>query len=161
MSKVMGIDLSLVETGLCLLDGGDLVWKILVTSKPDQSVLEIDRIQKIARAVTGHIDEHKSDLIVIEGLSYGSKNTTSLCQLAKLNFSVEIYCYQLGYHYLMVAPTHLKKFITGKGNAKKELMLMKVLKKYGIEFENNNLCDAYCLARYGEDLIKQTKEPIV
>ena len=158
MSKVMGIDLSLVETGLCLLDGGDLVWKMLVTSKPDQSVMEIERIQKIARAVTGYILTHKPDLIVIEGLSYGSKNTTSLCQLAKLNFSVEIYCYQMEHPYLMVPPTTLKKFITGKGNAKKEVMLMKILKRYGLEFENNNLADAYALCRYGESLINESKK---
>jgi crossover junction endodeoxyribonuclease RuvC len=61
----------------------------------------------------------------------------------------------MAYHYLMVAPTALKKFITGKGNAKKELMLMKIFKRYGLEFENNNLADAYALARYGENLIKE------
>jgi hypothetical protein len=26
-------------------------------------------------------------------------------------------------------------------------MLLKVFKKFGIEFDNNNLCDAYSLAR--------------
>ena len=157
MNRVMGIDLSLVETGLCLLDGGDLVWKMLVKSQPDQSVKEIERIQKIARTVTGYIDTYKPDLIVIEGLSYGSKNTTSLCQLAKLNFSIEIYCHQMGHHYLIIAPTHLKKFVTGKGNAKKEVMLMKILKRYGLEFENNNLADAYALCRLGEDYLSSCK----
>jgi len=31
-------------------------------------------------------------------------------------------------------------------------MLMKTYKKWGIEFENSDLCDAYCLARYGESI---------
>ena len=158
MSKVMGIDLSLVETGIVCLEDGKILFQDTVKSKPGEDPLEVERIQKIARAVTGHIATHKPDLIIIEGLSYGSKNTTSLCQLAKLNFSVEIYCYQMGYHYLMVVPTQLKKFVTGKGTAKKELMLMKVYKKYGLEFDNNNLCDAFCLAKYGEDLIQKEKK---
>ena len=157
MSKVMGIDLSLVETGIVCLEDGKILFQDTVKSKPGEDPLEVERIQKIARAVTGHIATHKPDLIIIEGLSYGSKNTTSLCQLAKLNFSVEIYCYQMGYHYLMVPPTTLKKFTTGKGNAKKELMLLKIYKKYGIEFENNNLADAYVLCRFGENYLKEKK----
>lgn len=154
MSRVMGIDLSLVETGIVCLEHGILIRDHLITSKLSKDELEIERIKKIAREVIKCIECDKPELIVIEGLSYGSKNTTSLCQLAKLNFSVEIYCYQTGYKYLMVAPGHLKKFITGTGIAKKELMLLQVYKKYGVEFNNNNLCDAYALCRLGEDHLK-------
>jgi len=152
----MGIDLSLVETGIVCLENGEITQRLLIKSKPSDEK-EIERIQKIARQVTESILSYKPDLIVVEGLSYGSKNTTSLCQLAKLNFSVEIFCYQMGHPYLMVPPTTLKKFITGKGNAKKELMLLRIYKRYGIEFENNNLADAYALCRLGEDYLKNGK----
>lgn len=157
--RVMGIDLSLVETGIICLEDGEITQRLLVKSKPSDEK-EIERIQKIAYEVTESILSFKPDLIVIEGLSYGSKNTTSLCQLAKLNFSIEIYCHQMGHPYLIIAPTHLKKFVTGKGNAKKEVMLMKVLKRYGLEFDNNNLCDAFCLAKFGEDKLDSLKEGI-
>jgi crossover junction endodeoxyribonuclease RuvC len=157
MNKIMGIDLSLVETGIICLEDGEITLSRLVKSKPSDEK-EIERIQKIARQVTESILSYKPDLIVIEGLSYGSKNSTSLCQLAKLNFSVEIFCYQMGHRYLMVPPTTLKKFITGKGNAKKEVMLMKILKKYDLEFDNNNLADAFALAKYGEKLIEEVKK---
>jgi Holliday junction resolvasome RuvABC endonuclease subunit len=41
----------------------------------------------------------------------------------------------------------IKKFITGTGTAKKELMLLKVYKKFGEEFQDNNICDAFCLGK--------------
>ena len=46
-----------------------------------------------------------------------------------------------------------KKFITGKGNAPKEFMLMEVYKRFNEEFRDNNICDAYCLARVGDMII--------
>ncbi len=48
----------------------------------------------------------------------------------------------------VVAPGTLKKFVTGDGRAKKDLMLLKVYKKWGVEFDDDNLADAYSLARF-------------
>jgi Holliday junction resolvasome RuvABC endonuclease subunit len=50
----------------------------------------------------------------------------------------------------VVSPSTLKTFVCGrgKGKAKKELMLMRCALKFKQEFEDNNICDAYCLARY-------------
>jgi hypothetical protein len=45
-----------------------------------------------------------------------------------------------------------------KKGSKKELMLLHCFKKWGQEFENNNLCDAYCLARMAmEDMQEAAK----
>ena len=41
----------------------------------------------------------------------------------------------------------IKKFLTGKGNAKKNLMLMNVYKKYGIECSDDNQADAFTGAK--------------
>lgn len=48
---------------------------------------------------------------------------------------------------LQVPPTSLKKFVTGKGNAGKEEVVLGAYKHWGVEFTDNNACDAYCLAR--------------
>jgi len=71
-------------------------------------------------------------------------------QLAALHFYLRIRLYNEMKSYIITTPTTLKKFITGKGNAKKELMLLKVYKKWGKEFDNNNICDAYSLAEYAK-----------
>ena len=47
----------------------------------------------------------------------------------------------------VVPPLKLKKFITGKGNGSKDLMMMGVFKKWGYESPNNDEADAYALAR--------------
>ena len=84
--------------------------------------------------------------LYIEGPSYMSKGAFVL-QMGALHFYLRIFFRKKNVHYKVIAPGTLKKFITGKGNAKKDLMLMKVYKKFGIEFEDDNLCDAYSLAR--------------
>lgn len=52
----------------------------------------------------------------------------------------------------IVPPTSLKKFVTGAGNAAKDNMLLSVYKKWGKEYKDNNLADAYGLARMAEAL---------
>lgn len=49
----------------------------------------------------------------------------------------------------LVSPTALKKFVTGKGTAKKNEMLLAVYRKWGIEFSNDDMCDAFALGRLG------------
>jgi crossover junction endodeoxyribonuclease RuvC len=41
----------------------------------------------------------------------------------------------------------LKKFAAGKGNAKKQEMLMMMYKRWGVEFSDDNAADSYALAR--------------
>lgn len=48
---------------------------------------------------------------------------------------------------LQVPPMTLKKFAAGKGNAKKQEMLLQIYKRYGVEFNNDNAADAYSLGR--------------
>jgi len=156
--RIMGLDLSLVETGIFVLDGDKEVARELITSKPKEDVPEVQRILSIAERIFYYITRYRPDKVIIEGLSFGSKNSRSLCTLAKLNFQIEVYCFLDKIPYLIVPPTTLKKFITGKGNAKKEIMLMKILKRYGLEFENDNLADAYGLCRYGESLTLEVRK---
>lgn len=48
---------------------------------------------------------------------------------------------------LQVPPMTLKKYAAGKGNAKKQEMLMQIFKRWGIEFNDDNAADSYALAR--------------
>lgn len=47
----------------------------------------------------------------------------------------------------IVQPATLKKFVTGNGGAKKNNMLLAVYKKWGFETTDDNIADAYSLAR--------------
>lgn len=48
---------------------------------------------------------------------------------------------------LQIPPMTLKKYAAGKGNAKKQEMLMQIYKRWGIEFNDDNAADSYALAR--------------
>ena len=67
--------------------------------------------------------------------------------MGALHFMVRIMLKKRGVDFKIIAPGTLKKFVTGDGRAKKDLMLLKVYKKWGVEFDNDNLADAYGLAR--------------
>jgi len=52
-----------------------------------------------------------------------------------------------GQYPLIVPPTNLKKYVTGKGNGvSKSQMLLQVYKKWGVEFNDDNAADSYGLA---------------
>lgn len=48
---------------------------------------------------------------------------------------------------LKVPPMTLKKYAAGKGNAKKQEMLLQMYKRWGVEFNDDNAADSYALAR--------------
>ena len=69
---------------------------------------------------------------------------------------------------LKVPPMTLKKYAAGKGNAKKQEMLLQIYKRWGIEFNDDNAADSYALARLvagytsssiEENVVEQMKDP--
>lgn len=84
--------------------------------------------------------------VYIEGPAYQSAGQVIL-QMGAIHFCTRVYLYKHNIKYKVIAPGTLKKFVTGKGNSKKDIMLLKTYKKWGVEFSDNNICDAYGLAR--------------
>ena len=108
--------------------------------EPEDRIIELEKEFKFI----ANIRQLKK--LYIEGPSYASKGAFVL-QMGALHFYIRIFFRKKDINYNVITPGTIKKFITGKGTAKKDLMLLKVYKKFGIEFENDNLCDAYSLAR--------------
>lgn len=101
--------------------------------------------------------------VCIEGPSYAS-NGAFVLQMGALHFMIRLMLKKRGVDFSVIAPGTLKKFVTGSGRAKKDLMLLKVYKKWGVEFDNDNLADAYGLARlalenYTNGSSKQVSKP--
>lgn len=148
----VGLDLSLAKTGYVIMNDGVVVASGLIKSKPsgDKPIDETRRIVKIATEIVNTIDKYllpkEPSLIAIEGLAFMARNTTSLVQLSGLNYLVRIRLDERKIPFVLVAPTSLKKFITDKGNADKNLMMMTVFKNFGFESLDDNECDAYALA---------------
>ena len=63
---------------------------------------------------------------------------------------------------LKVPPMTLKKYAAGKGNAKKQEMLLQIYKRWGIEFTDDNAADSYGLARLvGKNFINEVEKAVV
>jgi len=144
---IMGIDPSLVGTGVICLRDGEIERQQLIKTKPTDN--HLDELRRLLKIVD-EIDFVDVEFAAMEGMAFMARNTTSLVQLSGLNYMIRARMYAYKIPFIIVAPMALKKFITGKGNAPKEFMLMEVYKRFGQEFRDNNLCDAYSLARLAE-----------
>jgi hypothetical protein len=69
---------------------------------------------------------------------------------------------------LKIPPMTLIKYAEGKGNAKKQEMLLQIYKRWGIEFNDDNAADSYALARLSAksitgsieaQVVEQIKDP--
>lgn len=146
----IGIDASYTSTGFIMLDeDGEIKEKITFAfNKKDldtEGRLQLVKDMLIDPIINLHHDE--SIKVCIEGPSFNSKGQYIL-QMGALNFFIRYFMRLEGVDYKVLTPSELKKYVTGKGNSKKDLILLKVYKKWGVEFKSNDLADAYGLARY-------------
>lgn len=144
----VGLDLSLTGTGLIVLNQDQkIIEQKLISTKSNMEIEE--RIMKIWDEIKFIENIIHRESIGIEGISYGSsKNPIIFSELVALNFYVRIKLKENNINPIIIAPTSLKKFVTGKGNIKKELMLKEIFKRWGADFNDNNLADAYALAMF-------------
>lgn len=150
--KSLGLDLSLVHTGVALLEDGKQILRTGIKTKPSKlkrPIDEIKRMQDIVDQVMEIVTDNRPDVVVIEGIAFMSRNSTALAQLAALNYMIRAQLMMKGIGFLIVAPTSLKKFITNKGNAQKDEVMLAIFKRYGVTITDNNEADAYGLAQLG------------
>jgi crossover junction endodeoxyribonuclease RuvC len=152
MSVVIGIDPSLTATGIVVLRNGEVELAEATKNRPELGTIE--RVKLIREQINKNINHPSidTDLIVIEGFSYGSKGR-SVFDIAYLGWRIREDLERLrtedNIPWLEVPPSQLKKFATGQGNANKEIILQQVYKRWGVEFSDNNQADAYVLAQIG------------
>lgn len=150
-----GLDLSLVGTGLILLENGVITKRKLIKSKPvgDKPIDELKRIRKIVEEIELIVSDDVPQIAVIEGLAFMARNTTALVQLSALNYMTRALLADYRIPFVIIAPTSLKKFVTGNGGSKKDVMLIETYKRWGVSITNDNECDAYGLAQIGLALL--------
>ena len=149
-----GIDLSFTNTGIVIIDTtGKIVEQALISTKhkKDNPHDIEERIMFINTAVYEFLKKYSETLkfTLIEGLSFGSAGESTF-QLAALNYFIRITLFQNKILFGSIPPTKLKKFVTGTGQCKKNLILKEVYKKWGMDFNDDNLCDAFSLAKMAQ-----------
>jgi crossover junction endodeoxyribonuclease RuvC len=155
---ILGLDISLNHTGYCIYDvcQQTYVKDVLDVNKK----VGMERIDCIVTAVLNlarygnELDQPqnktpRNTFVFMEGYSFGSKGQ-SVISLGEVGGCVRLALYKESYKYIEVAPGVLKKFVTGKGNAQKNVMLMEILDEWGEKIYDDNVGDAFGLAKVGQ-----------
>jgi Holliday junction resolvasome RuvABC endonuclease subunit len=160
--RIIGLDLSITSTGYCIMnEKKDLMDEGLIKTNPKSFGSDMERFDKIATSIFDKVGEHNCDGAFIENYAYGARgNLARLAELAGI-IKHDFFCtwgLVPGDKLFVVAPSTLKKYILGSGVAEKSLILKTVLKKWEVDIDDDNIADAYGLARLGVDFIKTVKD---
>jgi crossover junction endodeoxyribonuclease RuvC len=148
--RFVGIDPS-TKTGLVILEDNKVHTAVEITSKEKR---DPHRFMDIAKTVMKYITEH--DVICIEGFSYSSKGSAVSVQYG-IGWILRSELIKVGLSYYEVPPSSVKKFATGKGNAKKDELVLPIYKRWGFEHNSDNVRDAFVLAQIARALNGQVE----
>lgn len=150
----VGIDQSLSGFGLVIINASSGE-HFAHLGKFDRSkfVNDIDRLLYIEEWLHQYLVGWDLDEVCMEGYANGAKFGRE--KAGELGHTVKRYLrVQHPQEFLpkVVPPTSVKKFATGNGSAKKNEMLLAVYKRWGVEFKDDNLADAFVLAKIADAL---------
>ena len=155
MSKYIGIDPSLRNTGITVLDEkANIIATLCISSK----IFGVDRLKEIYDLIELFFNQQgvdSSSIIIMEGPSYNSISN-SAHELGELSGILQLYFVEKGLTYICPTPLQLKKFFTGKARAEKSEMLDEAVKRYpdsGITDLSEHEIDALAAALYGKELL--------
>lgn len=148
----VGLDPSINATGLVIIDESANIIEQKIFSIKDETFEQ--SLVKYEEEISFIANIINLQSVYLEGPAYQATGQVIL-QMGALHFITRLFLFKKEKNYKIIAPGTLKKFVTGTGRGKKELMLLKTYKKWGVEFEDNNLCDAYGLARMALEDYKQ------
>lgn len=139
---VLGLDMSLNGTGLCVRCGDKILIVETIKIKKERGM---ERINIIINHIKKRIEEYKPTRVFIEGYSFGSRGR-SIISLGELGGIVRYVLAEMGLKPVEIAPKSLKKITTGNGNADKVIMLESVNKKFNLLLTDHNQADALALS---------------
>jgi Holliday junction resolvasome RuvABC endonuclease subunit len=135
VKKVSALDLSITAPGVAhTVEGAVCTHLIKPREKGDL------RLSEIAGAVIGYAED--SDFVLIEGYL---NQSMSAGITGMVHGAVRAALIENGLTYATLPPSSLKKFATGRGGASKTDMAVAAFKRGGVEFTNDNECDAWWL----------------
>ena len=165
--RLIGIDLSLTSTGICVVNDGSITELDTIKSsgkKGDSITQRGDRMNWIVEElVLTHLFWENADLAVIEAPSYGS-SFGSAHDRSGLWWLVVREIQGRGIPLALVSPQGRAKYGTGKGNSKKPEVYAAVKANYAElvprPIKNNDEADAVLLACIGSRYLGYPVEPV-
>ena len=161
---VLGIDQSYKSTGIVLLEDETIVdvltFKandVRMKGKVEEPIDRFDQSVEIAKFIGDYAVKHLPEAIGVEGLAHGGLGSMTR-DLAGLQFTIINHLRTLDFRRMeIIPPTTVKKFATGKGNSKKEVLYEFLPESIKLLFDEKgfkkskgryDVTDAYWIARF-------------
>lgn len=141
----VGIDQSYTGFAVTFLNDTGYLSHVLETRPTANPVERLVSIRDWLLDLLHSPDIPRWDCLAMEGYGYASQSGFMLGELGGMIKLLLWDCFDA--FPLVVAPNQLKKYATGKGQAKKQEILLAVYKQWGVEFKDDNMADSYVLAR--------------
>jgi crossover junction endodeoxyribonuclease RuvC len=160
--KIIGLDISLTGTGVAVYSSSTRsIYTVCIRTKPQKDWY--GRIKTILSAVLKEVqgsgEEYEPILVCVEGFAFGARG--KVFEIAELSGVIKYHLTQVyDCNLVQIPPTSVKKYITGKGNANKDVMLKEVYKVYNFDSDNDNEVDAFALLVMGLDMIGESLIPL-
>lgn len=181
---IAGIDYSITSPAITVLDTNTQEYKmfnlcgnktalkksvsdiITLTPYPDWE-MAVERYHLISDWALEVLKSNKVEMVAIEGYAMGAR-TGLVCNIAENGGILRFKLYQNNIPFTEYAPTQIKKYFTGKGNAKKEEVVACVEDKTMLSFADelgvkalakpiDDLADSYAIVRFLEENLNDSK----
>lgn len=152
---IVGIDPSLAGSAVAIIraDGSHSVKRFASKSRGTSVRERNGRYLSVVSRIIEFIGDDDPLVICIEGYSYGShQGQAALAELGGILRS-DLCVYESA-KIFEVAPTTLKKFVTGKGNTDKIAVVAKSLERWDVGFSTSDEFDAFGLAKIAACIAK-------
>lgn len=138
--NILGLDPA-NRTGYAHSGGHRGVWEI--TNKRDKHPGR--RLERLRSLLFQIKRTHGIDLIACEDASFGSLNQNTAAMHNELRGVIKLFAAEIEVPVTLYKPTQVKKWLTGKGNAKKPEMIRWVAERFNITTDDDNLADAVAI----------------
>ena len=147
-----GLDLSLTGTGVCVKRGSTLTIETVKT-EPKNFKNDLDRLIHIRDTLLRKIPVDVK-MICMEDFFVPSNKMQigSGIKLAMLGTTVRLALYERGMPFVIISPSQLKKFVTGKGTGEKSMIVREAYKRWGVDAKDDNQADAAVLGYLSESI---------
>jgi Holliday junction resolvasome RuvABC endonuclease subunit len=144
---VIGIDASYTGTGICVIQGDDVLHRQLVCTEPTDGS-DIERCLTIASHIGRAAIRFKAEGACIEGYAFGKMAGGE--KLGELGGVVKSRLYTLGIPWATVPPQSLKQWVLGKAYRRDEgkRRMIAAARNFGCMTYDDNVADAFWCARW-------------
>lgn len=152
---ILAIDPSLRSLGYAFMDREGVRVGVI---KPSDDLRGAARLEVHRYAVERLLDVAEPTFIVYEGYAM-SRRANMAFSVGELGGVLKLLFHSRKLPVLIVPPTSLKMFATGKGNADKDQMRVAMGKHRGKFFKSDDEADAYALLQFGRAFLEPRLRP--